>query len=169
MKHHPSHKILTYANGRKKPRFYRVNGVLCEVRAYTVTVSCSRFIWIRLNHVPEKLYIGHWSYITNIIQSMRKGLTTQSWAVFICLCLVYSMLPVSPDCPFSSGPSVFSNVYWISMTKQVGYVCFSMKVRLLQYTNSQLETCWTLQMRPLIVDDELHQTVWYRIYRLIRN
>jgi len=30
---------------------------------------------------------------------------------FICLRLVYPMLPVSLDCPFSIAPSVFSNVY----------------------------------------------------------
>jgi len=30
--------------------------------------------------------------------------------VFV-LCLMYSMLPVSPDCPFLIDPSVFSNVY----------------------------------------------------------
>jgi hypothetical protein len=30
---------------------------------------------------------------------------------FVCLRLVYSMLPVSLDCPFLIGSSVFSNVY----------------------------------------------------------
>ena len=30
---------------------------------------------------------------------------------FVCLRFVYPMLPVSPDCPFLIGPSVFSNVY----------------------------------------------------------
>ena len=31
--------------------------------------------------------------------------------VFLCLCPVYSMLPVSLDCAFLIAPSVFSNVY----------------------------------------------------------
>jgi len=31
----------------------------------------------------------------------------------VCLRLVYSMLPVSLDCPFLIGPSVFSNIYFI--------------------------------------------------------
>ena len=35
--HNQSNKILAYADSRKKPRFYRFNGVLCEARAYTVT------------------------------------------------------------------------------------------------------------------------------------
>jgi hypothetical protein len=30
---------------------------------------------------------------------------------FVCRRLVYPMLPVSLDCPFLIGPSVFSNVY----------------------------------------------------------
>ena len=30
---------------------------------------------------------------------------------FICLRLVYSMLPVSLDCPFLISPSVFSSIY----------------------------------------------------------
>ena len=31
----------------------------------------------------------------------------------VCLRLVYSMLPVSLDCPFLIAPSVFSNIYFI--------------------------------------------------------
>jgi hypothetical protein len=34
------------------------------------------------------------------------------FALLVCvLCLVYPMLPVSPDCPFVIAPPVFSNVY----------------------------------------------------------
>jgi hypothetical protein len=32
-------------------------------------------------------------------------------ALLVCLRLVYPLLPVSLDCPFSIAPSVFSNVY----------------------------------------------------------
>ena len=31
---------------------------------------------------------------------------------FVCIRLVYPMLPVSLDCPFLISPLVFSNVYW---------------------------------------------------------
>ena len=47
------------------------------------------------------------------------------------------------------------------------YICFQWKTRLLQHTNSQLETFWTLQVRVLILDDWLYLTTWYirRIWR----
>ena len=35
------------------------------------------------------------------------------WLCFVCLCLVYPILPVSLDSPFTIAPSVFSNVYEI--------------------------------------------------------
>ena len=35
---------------------------------------------------------------------------------FVCLRLVYPMLPISLDCPFLIVPSVFSNVYYVSNT-----------------------------------------------------
>ena len=37
--------------------------------------------------------------------------------VFYCLRLVYPMLPVSLDCPFLIAPSVFSNVYLLTLKK----------------------------------------------------
>ena len=37
--------------------------------------------------------------------------------VFI-LCLVYLMFPVSLDCPFVIGPSVFSNVYLLALNQR---------------------------------------------------
>ena len=44
---------------------------------------------------------------------------------------------------------------------QVWYVCFQGNTRLLQHTNSQLETFWTLQVRVVILDDGLYLTTWY--------
>jgi hypothetical protein len=40
---------------------------------------------------------------------------------------------------------------------------------LLQYTNSQLETFWTLQVRVVIVDDGLYQAAWYTMDGLNRK
>ena len=36
------------------------------------------------------------------------------FVVVFVLCLIYSMLPISPDCHLFIGPSVFSSVYFIS-------------------------------------------------------
>ena len=41
------------------------------------------------------------------------AMSCQSNASFVCLSLVYPMLPVSLDCPFLKTPSVFSNVYLV--------------------------------------------------------
>ena len=55
-------------------------------------------------------------YITNICHSSLQTVGYAYCVVFIfCLRLVYSMLPVSLDCPFLIAPSAFSNVYFIAI------------------------------------------------------
>jgi hypothetical protein len=49
----------------------------------------------------------------------------------------------------------------------IRYLWFPVKNRLLQHTNSQLETFWTLQVRVVIIVDELYQTSWYKNEELI--
>jgi hypothetical protein len=50
---------------------------------------------------------------------------------------------------------------WLHTAYQVWYVCFQGKARLLQHTNCQLETFWTLQVRVVILDDGLYLATWY--------
>jgi folate-dependent tRNA-U54 methylase TrmFO/GidA len=52
---------------------------------------------------------------------------------------------------------------------QVWYVCLQWKARLLQHTNSQLETFWTLQVRVVILNDGLYQATWYKMDGLNRK
>ena len=52
---------------------------------------------------------------------------------------------------------------------QVWYVCFQGKARLLEHTDSQLETFWTLQVRVVILDDQLNQATWFTMDGLNRK
>jgi hypothetical protein len=47
--------------------------------------------------------------------------------------------------------------------------CFQGKDILLQHTNSQLETIWTLQVRVVILYDGLYQATWYTMDGLNRK
>ena len=58
---------------------------------------------------------------------------------------------------------------WLHTAYQVWYVCFQGKARLLQHTNSQLETFWALQVRVVVLDDGLYQATWYTMDGLNRK
>ena len=51
----------------------------------------------------------------------------------------------------------------------IWYLCFPVKDRLLQHTNSQLETFWTFQVKAIITADELYQTSRYKNVELIQK
>jgi len=51
-----------------------------------------------------------------------RGLRSEHKFCFVCLRLVYPMLPVSLDCPFLIAPSVISNVYlstWRQLSSEI--------------------------------------------------
>jgi hypothetical protein len=51
------------------------------------------------------------SYLCYLCLFAHSGVQHIMCFCFVCLCLVYHVLPVSLDIPFLNTPSVFSNVY----------------------------------------------------------
>ena len=54
----------------------------------------------------EKLELINYNASLNYINSL-----SQKRNIFVCVLLVFTMLPVSLDCKFLNGPLVFSNIY----------------------------------------------------------
>ncbi len=80
--HNQSNKILAYANSRKKPRFYRFNGVLCEARAYTVTGFFLQQLYMNQVESGTRKAI-YWSvFVYNKTLSSQCKLTAQIESVY---------------------------------------------------------------------------------------
>ena len=103
-----------------------------------------------------QLFVGGFmSYLRYLCLFVHSGVQHILCCVFVfyCLRLVYPMLPVSLDCPFLIAPSVFSNVYLLTLKKLY----------------SPKSTCWWLNKNRYCISGYFREGITFAREKQIRE
>jgi hypothetical protein len=109
-----------------------------------------------------QLFVGGlMSYLRYLCLFAHSGVQSIMSCVFLCLCPVYPMLPVSLDCSFLIVPSLFYNVYLcVILTCRSHYINVQVKVNYFALLN--LKKNFNLYFRPVVKTGIKIIKYWYR-------
>ena len=110
-------------------RFFTVEILAGGLMSYYVICVC-------LVHLYLQLFVGGLMsyYVICVCLRIVVSNTCCVMFYFVCLRIVYSMLPVSLDCPYLITPSVFSSVYLLPLRFSLTFIGLFILIFFFRYT-----------------------------------